>query len=332
MKTIEKANSLISHSKHIGLVTHKNGDGDAFASLLALARILKEEGKKVEIFSNEELITPFKFLSEKIEFRPQNEYHNVDLLIGLDAPGPDRFCIPEIIETAKKSGAKIVVFDHHVPGPLAEIADVYVCNHHKSSTAELIYDYIQKYKIKIGKTTASLILLGIEMDTNSFQFSNTSPETFEAVAELLKMGARIKPAVENAFGGKSLIELRLLGRVIERLELDKNGFGVSFITEKDHKELGIEAQKSSGMVNFLEQAGDVRVAAVFEEIGGGKIKASLRSNNSEIDVQNLAKNFGGGGHVKASGYEFVGTLKEAIKAYKDQIKDIDTKPKFPVSL
>lgn len=332
---MERANNLIGEAKTIGIVTHKNGDGDAFSSLLALKRMLEQMGKEVVIFSSEKLITPFQFLSEKIEYNPFPEYKPVDLLIGLDANTPDRFSVAGIVESAKKSGAKVLVFDHHVAGQLAQIADVYLGDHLKSSTAEILFDYANYFKIKIDKLTATFLLLGIQMDTDSLRFTNALPETYQAFGELLKLGARVKPTVENAFGGKSLADLKLLGRVIERLIVDTNGVGISYITEGDHGELGIEAQKASGMVNFMESGSDIKVSVIFEEIGEGKIKASMRSNNSNVNVQEIAGHFGGGGHIKSAGYEFSGTLKEAIAAFKKQIKgvkDIDTKPELPVSL
>lgn len=334
MKIIEKTHKLIAESKTVGLVTHKNGDGDAFGSLLALSRILESLGKKVIIFSSEELIDPFKFMADKVYYRPLGHFKTIDLLICLDGNFAERFSLPTLVAEGKENGAKILVIDHHITGTIGEIADVYWVDENKSSTAELIFEWTQDFKINVDKVTATLLLMAIEMDTNSMQFTNTTPQTFQAVAELLKLGARIKPAVENAFGGKSLKELKLLGRVVERLTCDKNGVGISYITQTDHKELGIEAQKASGMVNFLEQSEDIKIAVVFEEIEGDKIKVSMRSNNSNVNVQEIGKHFGGGGHIKASGYEFVGTLAQATDAFKNYVKnlkDIDTAVEIPVS-
>jgi phosphoesterase RecJ-like protein len=321
--------AIINGANRVGLITHKNSDGDAFGSMLGMQRLLEEAGKKTVIFSNEELIQSFCFLKEKVNYHPVEKYEKVDLLIAFDGNFVDRFTIPEIFTKAKEDGAKIIVIDHHLEGGIGDISDVYWYDEKSSSTAEMVLKVAKKMPLKIDKITATLLLLGVELDTNSLQFSNAGPDSFEAVSELLKLGARMKLVVENAFGGKSLASLKLLGRVVDRLKLDpKTGWAISFITSADNKELGLVPGSASGVVNFMEQAEGIKLVAVFEDKGDGTIKASVRSNNAVgVDAVTIANFFGGGGHVKAAGYEFKGTLQEAMQALEDykQSKVIDSK-------
>jgi phosphoesterase RecJ-like protein len=311
---------LLVSADTIGLMTHKDGDGDAFGSMLGLERGLKLLGKKTVIFSNEKLSRIFEFLNEKIEYEPEEEYKDMDLLIGLDANSIKRFTIPEIMESAKDRGVRIAIIDHHMAGDIETIADCYLKADEESCTSEMVFDILADLKVKIDKVTASIILLGIETDTFSMQFVNTKPKTFEVVAELLRRGARLKPIVESAFGGRPISTVKLLGRVMNRLTLDKkNGLVKSFITKKDASELQLETEASSGVANFIEQVEGAKIVAVFEERPEGIVKVSLRSNNSNVDVEKIAKSLGGGGHKKAAGFECEGTLQNAMADVESEI-------------
>jgi len=308
----------IKKAKRIGLITHKDGDGDAFGATLGLARGLNLLGKTSIIFSNEKLNRVFEFLNENIEYLPKDKYEKVDLVIGLDANSLKRFTIPGIIDCAKSDNVKIAIIDHHLPSDLKGITDYYWQAEDESCTSEMVFDLLTEIGVKIDKITATLILIGIETDTFSMQFVNTRPKTFEVVAELLKLGARLKPIVESAFGGKPISTVKILGRVMNRLEL-RNGLATSYITKKDATDLKLESEASSGVANFLEQIEGANIVAVFEEREDGIVKVSLRSNNSDADVEKIAKALGGGGHKKASGFEYAGKLEDAMKAVKDII-------------
>lgn len=320
---ISKKNEIIEAilgAKRIGLLTHKDGDGDAFGSMIGLGMALSPLGKEIIYFSNEKLNRIFEFLGEKIEYRPKEEYEKTDLLIGLDANSVKRFTLPEVLEKGKEDGTKIAIIDHHLNGDIDNFADIYWKANEESCTAEMIFDLVTEMKIEIDKIVSTIILLGIETDTLSMQIEDTKPRTFEVVAELLRKGARLKPIVDNAFGGKPISTVKILGRVMNRLELDAStGLATSYITLKDTQELGLETEASSGVANFLEQVEGAKIIAVFEEREGGKVKVSLRSNNSEADVERIASSLGGGGHKKAAGFEITGKIENAREAVKNSL-------------
>lgn len=317
---IQKAINLIDKAEKIGFITHKDGDGDGFGSMLALARVLSGAGKKTVIFSNEELPQILDFVKEKIDYEPRGDYQKVDLLIGFDSNAVDRFTVPEVLREAKKNGTKTLVLDHHVPLDIANTVDFYWDDPEISCVCEMVFELIKEMGLKIDKTTATLLLVGIETDTFSLQFTNTKPETFRAVAELLKLGARLKPIVESTFGGRPIAMVKMLGQAINRLDLDeKSGVAITYITNEDIKTLDLSDQASSGVANFIEQIKEAKVVAVFVEREPNKFKVSLRSNNSSEDVARVAATFGGGGHKKASGFEIEGTLEEVIGKVKKKL-------------
>lgn len=317
---IQKTISLIKKADKIGFITHRDGDGDAFGSMLALSKVLKDAGKKTVIFSNEPLLKSLDFLKEKIEYNPKAEYQKIDLLIGLDANTVDRFTVPKIFHEAKKDGAEILVIDHHIPLKLTNELDNYWGDTEISCVSEMVFNLLKKMNQKIDKVVATLLLLGIQTDTLSLQFSNTSPETFNVVAELIKMGARLKSVAESVFGGRPISQVKMLGRIIERLELDeKSGLATSYIAFSDVVELRLTEQASSGVANFLEQVKGTKIIAVFEEREPNKFKVSLRSNNSDLDVSKIAEEFDGGGHKKAAGFRTEGNLEDVMGEAKKKL-------------
>jgi bifunctional oligoribonuclease and PAP phosphatase NrnA len=304
---------LIDSAQTIGFMTHIDGDGDAFGSMLALARIVETIGKKAVIFSNEPLLSIMDFMADDINYQPQNKYTDVDLIIGLDGNFIDRFTLPEVLREAKRVGTKLAIIDHHLLSGVGDEVDLYWGAPEISSASEMVYLITKEMNLKLDKTTATLILLGIETDTNSLQFENSKAEVFLAVADLLGQGARLGSVMDNAFAGKPMPMVKLLGRVIERMRITPDKIVISYVTLNDKEELGLKDKVSSGISNFLEQAKEGEVAIVFEEIEGGFIKASARSNNSTYDVARLANYLGGGGHKKAAAFKFEGTLNELIK-------------------
>lgn len=305
----EKIVKEISNAKTIGLITHKDGDGDAFGSMLAMERVLKKMGKQTVLFSNENLPQIFDIVKSQIDYHPYKSFREIDTLICFDANDVKRFTLPEIIDKSKTTNAKIVVIDHHLNGGLEAISDIYWRDLTLSSASEMVFHLLEKMESEIDKTTATLLLLGIETDTFSLQFTNTTPNTFRSVAELLKKGARLKNVVESAFGGRPISTVKLMGRAINRMKIEKNGLAHTYITLKDMEELGLTEQSSSGVANFLDQVEEAKIIAVLQEKEGGVVKVSMRSNNSDVNVAEICEQFGGGGHAKASGFETQGTIK-----------------------
>lgn len=316
---IEKAIELIYGAQKIGLITHVDGDGDAFGSMLAMDVALRELKKETVIFSNEELIELYDFVKNEIKYHPIDSYQKVDLLICLDFNNVERAVLPGIIEKAKKD-AQILTIDHHPENSIGKISDVYLSNDVASSTSEMVFDVIRELGVAIDKPTANLLLMGIEVDTMSFSHA-TSPRTFEVVAELLRKGARIKPIVESAFQRKPVSTLKLWGRALERISFDeKSKSAFAYLTYQDLKELDlIDSVATTGIINFINQIKEPKIVALFTENTPGVFKVSLRTRDENIDVSKIAEKFDGGGHVKASSFKIEGTLPEVMEKVKERL-------------
>ena len=154
------------------------------------------------------------------------------------------------------------------------------------------------------------IYVAILTDTGSFRFSNSTPASHNIVAELLQRGVSPDETYRRVYGTSSHRQLRLLRSALAELEVDP-GSRVAWITvpSKDYEELGATSDDLEGLVDYPRSLEGVEVGLLFRRTIKGGIKVSFRSNG-EVDVNELARRFGGGGHVRASGALVEGTLDQ----------------------
>jgi phosphoesterase RecJ-like protein len=91
------------------------------------------------------------------------------------------------------------------------------------------------------------------------------------------------------------------------------GLTYTYITKEDIAENQLTEADSEGIANLLNNIGDTRMALILKEIPDGKIKASFRTIHHDVDVSEIAKKFGGGGHKKAAGFTTNGTIQEVLQ-------------------
>lgn len=304
----------IEVAQTIGVMTHFRGDGDAFGSLLGLKNILEKLDKEVILFSNEEPGKHLEFVKELTDYSPVCEYESLDLLIITDASTFGRLTCPEVFRKAQQDKVPIIIIDHHAEGDIYERVDHVIKKEETSSASELIFWLSEALAMRLDRNTAELLLVGIETDTNFLQNPNTvNKTTFKAKAELLKYGARIESLVKRLENTTTISDLKFQGMVLNRARLSKRyGILATYITLSDHEKYGLEPGISSAIASLLDRTRDARVVIVAEEREEGKIKVSLRSNNSNVNVAKLASFFGGGGHVKAAGFEVEGKILDII--------------------
>lgn len=314
-KMLNKLIKQIEDSKKIGLMTHLNGDGDAYGSVLGLRNILELLGKEVVIFSNEPLLGFMDYLKTEARYTPREKYTEVDLLIMLDVGVEKRLTCPDVYHIARKKGVKLAVIDHHAEGDIYDSVDIVYRDTDVSSASEMVFWLSQELGMKLDKVTAEFLLFGIETDTNFLQNPNTvNKTTYTAKSILLKYGAKTKKIKESIKDGSSLNNLKFLGEVVSRAVMNKEtGLIATYVTEEDLKKFDVDPGSSSAIASFLDQTKNAKIVLVAEQRDRDHIKISMRSNNSDANVAELASYFGGGGHVKAAGFEIKGRLEDILK-------------------
>lgn len=299
---------LIEKSKNILLLSHKEPDGDALGSLLALSSALSKLDRRVRPISSGKIATNFLFMPG-LEMLDREISKENDLIIILDLADLSRSDFADEIKLMLRNIPSILV-DHHPKGDLYNFCTYKIHNPNASSTAEILYFLINNLGVRIDREVATNLLTGILADTTGFQTSNTTIETLKVASSLLAAGARIERIVEHIFYHKPSNILRLWGRAMMRLRRNNQyNILVTFLTKNDFLECEVGEEAASGIVNFININSFPSACAVLLLVEkNSKIKGSLRTQKNEIDVSRLAKIFGGGGHKKAAGFEIEGRL------------------------
>jgi phosphoesterase RecJ-like protein len=316
--------ALITLPHNVAIFSHRNPDGDAIGSALALRHYLEQYGHKVHVMFPSDFPEEFETLpgaGECLIWDISTEeckqvLNKKDLVFLLDFNAWNR--IDKLGEYAKHLSAKIVMIDHHLyPDP---IADFVFSDPDASSTCELIYRFImgmgdaQKLNPKVGEC----IFTGLITDTGSFRHA-TNPLVYRIAADLVERGVNDTAVQDRIFNSQKEKNLRLLGHCLtNRMELlPEYKTGIIWLTKRDYEEFQIQRGDTEGIVNYLLTLREVRLA-IFVHNQPTVVKLSLRSKGN-LDVQEMCRtHFNGGGHKNASGAHSY----ESLKATIDKIKEI----------
>ena len=309
-----KLDEILQGVKRAGIAGHVRPDGDCTGSCLALYQYLRMYYPKVstDVYL-EEIPNSFHMLTGADEIRHElPEDTGYDVFFALDCGDTKRLGFAgTLFEQAKKT----VCIDHHVSN--LAFADVNQIVPDASSTSELIYDLLEKERIT--KEIAEALYLGIVHDTGVFQYSCTKPSTMEAAAELLRKGIDGPKIIEKTFYEKTYAQNQVLGKaLLESICLMDGKVIFSYTTKKSMNFFGVKAKDLEGIVSQLRVTTGVEAAIFLYELESGEFKVSLRSKE-KVDVSKVAQYFGGGGHVRAAGLTFRGTVHDAVNNIVGQV-------------
>jgi phosphoesterase RecJ-like protein len=290
------------------VTSHVNLEGDALGSQLALGHLIEKMGKKKVWYVDE---TP---VPETYRFLPKQEKVSTDLsiprkaeiLITVDCPTQER-----IGEVARYIGddTLVVTIDHHISNQ--RFGDLNWVQPKAAATGEMIYTLYKTAGIPIDKTAAMSLYAAIATDTGQFSYSNTTAQTHHVIAELIARGVEPYFISERIYESNSLGSRRLLGKVLDTLDVVHDGkTGYVCVTRQMLQETGCTADDTDGFCNYARSLKGVEVGLLFRETEESrKVKISFRSKGT-IDVNQVAGEFGGGGHRAASGCVVDGSLEE----------------------
>jgi phosphoesterase RecJ-like protein len=282
------------------IVTHFKPDGDAIGSVLALRILLKELGREAEVAMMDSPPPAFAFLPYffKIgdEFRPEQ----FDMVVMADCGGWSRTGWFDSDELRIDWPKYLVILDHHHTQEYSP--GIVIADENLSSTAQLLYYVFREWGIDINVDAANCLMTGLSTDTGSFKHASTTPEVFRVAAELMESGANITKITQNIYLGKSVPRLKLWGRTLDKIQQDRAlGTVVSVITREDLEECGATLEDLEGVIDLMNTVPDAKATLLLSE-RGDTLKGSVRTNDPDVDVSKLAAIFGGGGHIRAAGF------------------------------
>ena len=290
MNTFLEIRDKIFSEDNIVVISHVNPDGDAIGSGLALTLGLKKIGKNVR-------------------FILQDKY---DLAICVDGATDDR--LGKAKELLKNRF--VINIDHHISntlyGKLNYVEEI-------SSTSELIYKFLKFCEIDIDINMAEALYTGLVNDTGNFSHDNVTEKTFEMAAELKRIGASNSKVVREFFNTKSLPAIKLLGIAMYEMEYNENKkLAYYFMSKETLDKYNGRKEDTEGIVEKLISFKEAEVSLFLREDKIGVIKGSMRSKH-DIDVNEIASIFGGGGHRKAAGFTSELPAEEIIKKVLERL-------------
>ena len=210
----------------------------------------------------------------------------------------------------------VINIDHHISitlyGKLNYVEEI-------SSTSELIYKFLNFCEIDIDINMAEALYTGLVNDTGNFSHDNVTEKTFEMAAELKRIGASNSKVVREFFNTKSLPAIKLLGIAMYEMEYNENKkLAYYFMSKETLDKYNGRKEDTEGIVEKLISFKEAEVSLFLREDKIGVIKGSMRSKH-DIDVNEIASIFGGGGHRKAAGFTSELPAEEIIKKVLERL-------------
>lgn len=309
---IEEVLKALSPAKRVLLTTHVNADGDGTGSEVAMASWLRDRGKEVWIINPTPFPDTFRFLLTEADScldpestKAKEVAQKADLALVLDTGEVGRIGrVMDLIGTLPT-----IVVDHHPVGP-DPIPGVSFRDPDASATGELLFDLFSSTEQGLSRESALGLYVAILTDTGSFRFSNATPRAHRVVARLLEAGVDPEDTHRRVYGNYPHKRFKLLHASLGELEVNSSG-SLAWMTvpTRVFNELSATPADLDGLVDYPREIKGVEVGILFRETAKGGTKVSFRSNGA-VDVNVLARQFGGGGHKKAAGAKIAGPLEE----------------------
>ncbi len=303
--------SALNNANSILLCCHISPDGDAVGSLLTMGLTLRSLGKQVTMACGDPVPRQFAFLP------CVREIVNADALRG------KRFDLAFAVDTAtlERMGACAEAFlqapvtmqlDHHGDNP--GYAQYNVVDGKAAAAGCVVRRLMKALNVPLNKETAACLYCAISTDTGNFVQPNTTAEAFAILAELMEAGLNLDEAARQLHLLREEPRARLLGCALKSLKVFGNGKCASMcITARDYRDCGALPEHNTAIVNYALNVVGVEAAFLAEERESGEVKASLRSLPG-LDVNQIARKYGGGGHKQASGLRYTGELDALCEA------------------
>ncbi|MBR6917956.1 MAG: DHH family phosphoesterase [Clostridia bacterium] len=332
--SVADAAERIINARDALILVHANPDGDAVGSALALKREFALLGKRAKIASPTDYADNLRFMTdgEDMVYR-EGEEKEYGAVISVDVASPVQLGALE-----RLADSTDLMIDHHAEGTV--FADALV-DPRASATGEIIFDICLEISKRTGVApdagVARFVFAAISADTGSFKFSNTTDKTFTTAAAVSRIlseandgGLETWDISKFLHDTVTMKEMKINSVAVEKTRFYEDGsFGFCFISADDMKEMGVEDRDMGCAVDVVRSLEGVDVAVVLREKPdtGGSYKISARSN-VDVNVSEVCRKFGGGGHVRAAGAAFKAesgeeaarlvreAFDEAVKAYK----------------
>lgn len=311
---LRQTTTTIRNNQSFLVAAHYNPDGDAIGSTVAMGHMLAALGKDVMLYNisgmperNDWLALPAPFTHELPDTLPE-------VVIVLDSGSTERMGAD--LE-ARLAETLVINIDHHIGNPM--FGDINWVETTQPAVGSMMAVLARELDIPLTGDLAEAIYLAVSTDTGFFTYGNTTPESLEMAAEMLRNGldmAKVNMLISKQW---TLNRMQLWTEVMSTVEEKLDGaFTFAHITRDMFERTGTSSDDTEGIINFIRKLKQVRVAAILREEGTDMYKFSLRSYGTD-NVQQIAATFGGGGHKNAAGGTIHAPLNEAKKLLAEAV-------------
>ncbi|KKU79253.1 MAG: Phosphoesterase RecJ domain protein [Candidatus Peregrinibacteria bacterium GW2011_GWA2_47_7] len=302
-----QAADLIKASQRILLVSHRRPDGDTLGASSALYLALSTMNKAVVSACIDEIPRRLRFIPATDRYVHEFNMFDFDLIIISDAGAYHMTGFHERYPDFLSKKVPILNMDHHASNE--GFGTVNIVDATASSATMIVWRLLKFMGIKITREIALALLAGIYNDTGGMMHSNTTKETFEIAADLAAAGVKMNEIVGPLFKQSTFSQLKLWGHILENLRRNEQNVVSSVVTESDLKILNAHGSDTGGIVDLMNTIPDASFTMLLAE-DEGWVKGSLRTQHNDVNVSDIAGQFGGGGHKKAAGFRVQGHLKK----------------------
>ena len=306
--------AAIAGAREVLVASHENPDADTLGAAIGIATIVEARGGQATLVCSDPVPPLYDFLEGMGRFRtdPDAERRYDQLVVvdcgTLDRVGPVRDRHRELFERLPR-----IVIDHHASnddGGLTSWVDP-----EAAATCELVALLAVRLGVPLDAARgalAAVLMAGIVMDTATFAHPNATPRTLAVSAALVEAGAPLSEISRRLYRSKPDAQLRLFGRVLDRLGTAAGGRIVhSALLLGDLEATGAMGAHSEGIIDLLAQSETADVAILFKEQTPTATRVSVRTKAGGVDAVALTSAFGGGGHARAAGATVEAPLDEA---------------------
>jgi phosphoesterase RecJ-like protein len=293
---IRRIREIILAQDEFLVTSHYSPDGDAIGSICALGHVLKALGKRITLYNPSGLPSRYAFVDEPSPIERELPAALPAWTFVLDCGSNER--MGEAL-AARKAETEFINIDHHLGND--EFGAVNWVDPTQPSVGNMVATLAQALDIPLTGPLAECVYLAVSTDTGFFTYGNTTPESLELTADMLRGGLNVERM--NMLINKQWSEnrLKLWTEAMGSMETALNGRVAStIVTDEMFRRTGTTPADTENLINFLRRLKTVRVAVILREERGGRCKFSLRSYGDD-NVQRVAARFGGGGHKNASG-------------------------------
>ncbi|HEY1912184.1 MAG TPA: bifunctional oligoribonuclease/PAP phosphatase NrnA [Vicinamibacterales bacterium] len=295
------------------LSSHARPDGDAIGSQMAMAYALRALGKDVTVVNADPAPPPLMVFPGVLGIRVAPVVEgDFDAAIIMECgdlkrtgvAGLDRFFVINIDHhQGNTSYGALNWFD---PGAAA--------------CAELVFDLVRALGVPMSVEIATHVYLAILTDTGSFHFSSISPRTFDICRQVLEAGVDPVLIARQVFDSNTMGRLRLFAAVLSAMQVDASGRVAALYLDREMAAAaGGAYDETEGLINEPLTVKSIETVVFFKQNEGDEYRVSLRSKG-DVDINAVAKEFGGGGHRNASGCTVHGPIESLRRTFIEKLQ------------